>query len=96
MNDLWRATTHSTEFTGPGLGPGIGTHVGTINQSLEQIFTNIREQFFATRVTPPAPPQLHSVCVLSKYFDRGNQWWQTKEIFWSKNQGYWRIRLGPA
>ena len=96
MNDTWRSTPYSPEFTGPGLGPGIGPQVGTINWAPEQSFANISEQFFATCATPPVPPQLRFVCVISKAFDRENQWWQTQEIFWSKNQGYWRIRLGPA
>ena len=73
------------------MGPGIGPWVGTINRAPEQIFTNIREQFFASYVTPPAPPQLRFVCMLSKSVDIENQWLQPQKIFWSKNQGYWRI-----
>ena len=91
MNDLWISTPQSPGFTGTGLGPGIRPRVGTINRAPEQIFTNIREQYFATSVTPPAPPQLRSVCVLSKDFDRESQWRKTQEIYWGKNQGYWRI-----
>ena len=34
----------------------------------------------------------HTVCMLSKSTDGENKWWQTEEIFWSKNQGFWHIK----
>ena len=36
----------------------------------------------------------HTACMLSKSTDGENKWWQTEEIFWSKNQGYRRINQG--
>ena len=81
----WSLTPQSPAGPRYGLGPDIRPRVGTSNRAPVYFLTRIRDQLFATRVTPPSQ---------TSFFHRArdNPWRQTEEIFRSKNQGYQCIK----